>query len=284
MMSWFPVAFQLPAFRFSVIRCPPRSWALLTVGLPASITPDLDGVTAFRTFELRPGWVPPIPRGRRCSSRPRDVLGRRLPLFRGESFNPAPTFPSTRGSELRGISRRFRFFTRPACPSPVAPGWVGRPWASPRASHPAVTGGARRGRGQVVEHGPGTTRSHQPILQSGSSPVSCDRRRTVRSRRQLETAGHFRSGLFVSNELASTPGRHVLAVRAKQGRRPSRPRCACHSQSRSQRRPTALPVHACWGNGESMAAFTRVRKRGCGSRCTRISARTGRGRLSSVPR
>ncbi len=180
-VSRFPVAFPPPAFRFSVIQCQPRSWALLTVGLPdARSRPDLDGVTAFRTHELRPGWVPPIPRGQRCSSRPRDVLGRRLPLFRGESFDPAPTFPYTRGSELRGISQRFRFFTRPACPSPVAPGWVGRPWASPRASHPAVTGGARRGRGQVVEHGPGTTRSHQLILQSGSSLVSCDRRRTVR--------------------------------------------------------------------------------------------------------
>ena len=31
--------------------------------------PDLDGVTAFRTHELRPGWAPSIPRGRRCSSR-----------------------------------------------------------------------------------------------------------------------------------------------------------------------------------------------------------------------
>jgi hypothetical protein len=47
--------------------------------------PDLDGVTAFRTHELRPGWVPPIPRGRRCSSRPRDVLNRRLPLDGGQS-------------------------------------------------------------------------------------------------------------------------------------------------------------------------------------------------------
>ena len=31
-VSRFPVAFPLPAFRFSVIRCPPRSWAPLTVG------------------------------------------------------------------------------------------------------------------------------------------------------------------------------------------------------------------------------------------------------------
>ena len=54
--------------RFSVIRFPPRSWALLTVGLPV-LRPDLDGVTAFRTHELRPGWVSPLPRGRRCSPR-----------------------------------------------------------------------------------------------------------------------------------------------------------------------------------------------------------------------
>jgi hypothetical protein len=69
-MSRFPVAFRPPAFRFSVIRYPPRSWALLTVGLPGTppACPDLDGVTAFRTHELRPGWVPSIPRGRRCYS------------------------------------------------------------------------------------------------------------------------------------------------------------------------------------------------------------------------
>src|SRR5215831_4955063 len=29
--------------------------------------PDPDGVTTFHTHELRPDWVPPVPRGRRCS-------------------------------------------------------------------------------------------------------------------------------------------------------------------------------------------------------------------------
>jgi hypothetical protein len=33
-MSRFPVVFRQPAFRFSVIRFPPGSWAPLTVGLP----------------------------------------------------------------------------------------------------------------------------------------------------------------------------------------------------------------------------------------------------------
>ena len=66
-----PVSRRLSAagIRFSVIRFPPRSWALLAVGLPGQNRPDLDRVTAFRTRELRPGWVPSIPRGRRCSSR-----------------------------------------------------------------------------------------------------------------------------------------------------------------------------------------------------------------------
>ena len=47
---------------------PAKGSALLTVG-PLAQRPDPDGVTAFRTHELRPGWVPPVLRGRRCSSR-----------------------------------------------------------------------------------------------------------------------------------------------------------------------------------------------------------------------
>jgi hypothetical protein len=64
---------------FSVILFPPGSWALLAVGLPAW-RPDLDGVTTFHTYELRPGWAPSVPRGQWCSSRPRPLPGRRLPL------------------------------------------------------------------------------------------------------------------------------------------------------------------------------------------------------------
>jgi hypothetical protein len=84
---------------------PAEDSALLTVGLPATPegAPDPDGVTAFRTNELRPGWVPSIPRGRRCSSRPRDVPDRRLPLFRGQSLDPAPALHQ-QGSASRGIN------------------------------------------------------------------------------------------------------------------------------------------------------------------------------------
>ena len=65
-----PVSCRLSAagIRFSIIRFPPEDWAFLTVGLPGKTNrPDSDGVTAFRTHELRPGWVPPITRGRWCS-------------------------------------------------------------------------------------------------------------------------------------------------------------------------------------------------------------------------
>ena len=42
-------------------------------------------------------------------------------------------------------------------PRPWVPDGTGAPSAFPRASHPAITRGARRGRGQVIEHGPEPT-------------------------------------------------------------------------------------------------------------------------------
>ena len=59
--------------------------------------PDPDGVTTFRTHELRPGWVPPLPRGRWCSSRLRAIPSRHPPLRRGQSLSLA-TSSHQRGS------------------------------------------------------------------------------------------------------------------------------------------------------------------------------------------
>jgi len=73
---------------FSVILRLPRNPALLTVGLP-DLSPDLDGVSAFRTHEPRSGWAPSVPRGRRCSSRSGPLPDRRLPLRNGQSLRPA---------------------------------------------------------------------------------------------------------------------------------------------------------------------------------------------------
>ena len=68
--SRFPVAFRLPAFasRSSDSRRGVGP-SLRSAYRARHSCPDLDRVTAFRTRELRPGWVPSIPRGRRCSSR-----------------------------------------------------------------------------------------------------------------------------------------------------------------------------------------------------------------------
>jgi hypothetical protein len=77
--------------RFLAILFPPRSSAFLTVGLPAHTGPDRDGVSAFRTHELRPGWVPSITRGQVVLTRPGRLPDRHLPLPSGQSLNPATT-------------------------------------------------------------------------------------------------------------------------------------------------------------------------------------------------
>ena len=154
--------------RFSVIRCPPRSWALLTVGLPDQ-GPDLDGVTAFRTHELRPVRVPSIPRGRRCSPRTED-RAQPAPAAsqRQRPIPPAPTFHLPR-FRLTRHQRGFKQFTRPVFPSPATTR-MERAAASafPRASHPAdqEPDDARQGWGQAIEHEPGQRSRHQPNLQS----------------------------------------------------------------------------------------------------------------------
>ena len=176
-MSRFPAAFRLPAFRFSVIRFPPGSWALLAVGLP-DMGPDLDGVTAFRTRELRPGWVPSLPRGRRCSSRPSRLLDRRLPLYRGQSLHPAPASHRAR-LRLTRHQREFKQFTRPTIPLACGrPDGTGRPRAFPRASHPAdqePTTHAEVGTGHRARTWNYTLNiTFGSILQSCSSLTTCD--------------------------------------------------------------------------------------------------------------
>jgi hypothetical protein len=82
--------------------------------------------------------------------------------------------PTTGGFLSRGIIKGSRSFTRPAFPSPVAPGWSGSPWAyPPRASHPAVTSGACRGGDRQLGHLP-ELRHHQLVLQSTQPLTACD--------------------------------------------------------------------------------------------------------------
>ena len=144
--------------------------------------PDLDGVTAFRTHELRPGWVPPIPRGRRCSTRPRDVLDRRLPLSSGQSLHPAP-HPILRGFALRGINEGSSNSPVRSSPRPQRPGWNGRRFGFPLRLRTPPTRSRRRTSGAGTGHlstdleQRTTTSAEPPILRVHSFRATS--RRTV---------------------------------------------------------------------------------------------------------
>jgi hypothetical protein len=112
--------------RFSVIRFPPRSWALLTVGLPAN-RPDLDGVTAFRTHELQPGRVPSVPRGRRCSPQPGGVPDQRPPHLNGNVPAPRLKHSTWPGFTSRGITEGSSNSPVRSSPHPPPPGWNEQP-------------------------------------------------------------------------------------------------------------------------------------------------------------
>ena len=115
------VGFPLPfGHRHSLLGHPVPAKPGLPYGrLTGATGPDLDGVSVFRTHELRPGWVPSVPRGRRCSSRSGRLSDRRPPHLSGMSLHPA-NHPTDKDLALRGINQGFKPFARPVFPSPVA--------------------------------------------------------------------------------------------------------------------------------------------------------------------
>ena len=108
---------------FLVILFPPGNWALLAVGLPARSGSDPDGVSTFRTLKLRPGWVPSISRGRRCSPGLATITGPRLPHLSGPSLRPATTTHLNETPHHETSTKGSNDFTRPVFPSPDALGW-----------------------------------------------------------------------------------------------------------------------------------------------------------------
>ena len=157
--------------------------------------PDLDGVTAFRPRELRPGWVPSLPRGRWCSPRPSRLLDRHLPLHSGQSFHPL-RHPILRGLRFTRHQRGFTQLTRPVFPSPVAARMERAALGlSPGLRTPPTRSRQRTPRwGQAIEHGPGTTgsTSHSSILQSCSSLTTCDLASHDDRRERGQRAAHAR--------------------------------------------------------------------------------------------
>jgi len=82
-VSVFLAPFGVPAFA----SWPPGArWGIgpsLRSAYRSLFWPDPNGVATFHTCELRPGWVPSIPRGRWCSHGRLSLFGRHLPHHNG---------------------------------------------------------------------------------------------------------------------------------------------------------------------------------------------------------
>jgi hypothetical protein len=159
--------------------------------------PDPDGVTTLRTLKLRPGWVPPVPRGRWCSpGRPISPAS----ACRSSAASPCTPFQHPiNGVRLTRHQRRFKPFTRPVCPSPVAPDGAGALGLSPEIRTPPTKSRRRTsGWGQAMSTGPELHARHQSILLSVCSLVSvhprCRNMATGRVSRPMTRSRHAGSG------------------------------------------------------------------------------------------
>jgi hypothetical protein len=108
-------------------QCTDRVLARAETGRPC--LPDPNGVVTFRLVEVRPGWVPPGPRGRWFAPGRSLDTGQHLPPSSGGPCSPASSIPSA-GVH---VTRRHRRFTcvhpsglSPACSPPDGTGGLGR--------------------------------------------------------------------------------------------------------------------------------------------------------------
>ena len=147
---------------------------------------DPDGVSTFRTHQIRPGRAPSIARGRWCSSRPTTIIGLRLSHHSDLSLRPATTThpceallhePSTRVQAIR-----------PSGLPLAGSSWMEQePLGFPPGFAPRDYSQRTPGRGRIIEHGPEicSTASAEPP----TSRIYCVR---ATSRRTRERSHHPR--------------------------------------------------------------------------------------------
>jgi hypothetical protein len=148
----------------------------------------------------RPGRVPPIPRGRRCSwtgcrARPAPAASQR-PV-------PAPRWNiPPRGAIIHEASTKVHAIHPSGLPLTRDPyGGIEILRLSPRASHPAVTSSARQGRGQASSMRPGLHHRHHVGPPNCESPrrvrhrvATADQCTCTRSQGPVVVAGDYRPG------------------------------------------------------------------------------------------
>jgi hypothetical protein len=102
-----PVAFRLAAIRFLGHPVPAGEFRV-PHGLPTStaMVPDPDGVSTFRMDEIRPGWVPSLPRGHGAHT-----TGKPRPAATAASQRQALRSSDTSHLPELSVTRRPRGFT-----------------------------------------------------------------------------------------------------------------------------------------------------------------------------
>ena len=180
-----------------------------------------------------------------------------------------PHFPSTGISLNEASTKGSRVFARPVFPSPVAARMERAALGLCPGFAPRRPGAGRRtpGRGQAIEHGPGTTRStHTVDLLSGSSLVMCD----LASHVAKAIAGADGTWAAVCRHSARPPrgrrGDRSYRMRscrspAPSAARPTGGRWGCWFAARIQRRQSCVDVDAASPNQQSWAAGTRLEAR-----------------------
>ena len=126
----FPLPFGR---RHSLLGSSCARWGIAPSSRPAyrqDVLPDPIGVVTFRMVEMRPGWVPPGPRGRWFAPGRSLDTGQHLPPSSGGPCSPASCIPPA-GVHVTRRLRRFTHVHPSGLSPPVPPGRNRGPWASP---------------------------------------------------------------------------------------------------------------------------------------------------------